>query len=212
MYLSREWRKFLHAADLRTQLFPCRQAFGSSPPFARMHTSCTHSHTTQSLLPEQKKETYAHTAQHYFLMAKTTQIDNFSHSLSSLRLCQTDTRRASPLARISVGRIVCEQTFWGWQSRSKFSLAFLCNFYCHLLPRGNSLLNSGLASTHSSSTCSGAQLRAITFPLLICDSHFASRCAPRVGKWKSKETTPHRDFEKLNTTRDALSPRGGSCW
>ena len=65
----------------------------------RMHACFTQ---TTFFGQNKKEETHAHTAQHYFMMAKTAHIDIFSRSHSSLHLCQADTRQASPLNRLCV--------------------------------------------------------------------------------------------------------------
>ena len=66
----------------------------------------THAYFTHTTFFDQnkKEETHAHTARHYFMMAKTAHIDIFSRSHSSLHLCQADTGRASPLDRLCVSK------------------------------------------------------------------------------------------------------------
>ena len=94
------------------------------------HTHFTHSFAHHFLCrscQNKKEETHAHTAWHYFMKAKTAQTDTLSRSHSSLRLCQANTGRASPLDRLCV----TGQTTWEWQSPSKSSLAFPCNFHRH---------------------------------------------------------------------------------
>ena len=98
MYLSGEWRMFLFTADL-TIVFLSTVLVVTQ--FTRSTAISTHAYFTHSFAhhflccQNKKEEAHAHTAWHYFLMAKTAQIYTFSRS--SLRLCQVDIWRASPL-------------------------------------------------------------------------------------------------------------------
>ena len=98
MYLSEKWRMFLHAAD--QTVFSCRQCLSSRSlhflPYARTHTSRTHSHTT--FCCQNKEETHAHTTRLYFMMAKiASTVPSHAHAIlfASAKLTLGKNRRHS---------------------------------------------------------------------------------------------------------------------
>ena len=94
---------FLHAADLTVVFLSI--VFMLCSLHVQTHANFTHSFAQHFLCCQNKKEeTHAHSAWHYFTMAKTAQTNTFSRSRSFLRLCQGDTGRASPLDRLCVSQ------------------------------------------------------------------------------------------------------------
>ena len=180
---------FLHTADLMV-------VFLSIVLMLRSLHVCTHARilhalirTPLSLLPEQERE---NTRTHRMALLYGGQ-DRTNRYLLTLVLFSWPLTRWHWATIATLDRL-CVSKPCGDGSRLRSP-----PWLSHVTSIAMSKLSSqhDLASKQSSSTCSEHKLnprQATISSLLICESHFASRCTPRVSKWKSKETTPHRDF------------------
>ena len=163
-----------------------------------MHTRRLHAliRTPLSLLPEQER---GNTRTHRTALLYDGQ-DCTNNTLSrscfnvSLLLCQADTGRASPLDRLC-----------GSKPRGNGSRLQSSPWLSHVTSIAKSKLSSQQWPCFKSIFVNmlGAQARATTsndILFLIHNSHLASRCTPRVSKWKARKLLPTGTFVGIADT------------